>query len=232
MDALSVIHSALVTALHATVKIQNPFKFSTIARIDVGIESMENFAALDVAYAMVSSQTLLFHACLISMGACRSITTESRVYELAATDDSGAHSLVSRFWAVQGINEIVDPSVMLRQGIEELLVVSVLIRTRTTLEFSKGKALITTVLISRTHNGGTVKSALYDENGTEATDAEEYAGGKNCLLEELVYNWFVYRGGWRGNARELRLGEGGWGGDMSTWIGSLGWSSIRVTPVL
>ncbi|KAG1842356.1 hypothetical protein F4604DRAFT_1689993 [Suillus subluteus] len=134
---------------------------------DVGIESMENFAALDVAYAMVSSQTLLFPACLISMRACRSITTESRVYGLAATDDGGAHSLVSGFCAVQGINEIVDPSVLLRQGIEELLVVSVSIRTRTTLKFSKGKALIATVLIGRTHNGGTVKSALHDEHGTE-----------------------------------------------------------------
>jgi len=33
---------------------------------DVGIKSTEKFAALDVTYAMVSSQTLLFHMGLIT----------------------------------------------------------------------------------------------------------------------------------------------------------------------
>ncbi|KAG1780617.1 hypothetical protein EV702DRAFT_1079127, partial [Suillus placidus] len=56
---------------------------------------------------MVASRTLLFHTCLIDMRACRSLTTESCVRELAATDDSYAHRLVSGSRrAVQDIDEI------------------------------------------------------------------------------------------------------------------------------
>ncbi|KAG2344172.1 hypothetical protein BDR05DRAFT_962047 [Suillus weaverae] len=78
---------------------------------DVDIKSMENFAALDITYAMVPDRTLSFHACLIKMRARRSLTTESCVRELVATDDSDAHRLVSGSRrAVQDIDEIVDPS--------------------------------------------------------------------------------------------------------------------------
>jgi hypothetical protein len=55
---------------------------------------------------------------------------------------------------------------MLTQEIEELLVVSISIRTRTTLKLSQGKALIAAALISRVYSGGTVKYTLQDENGS------------------------------------------------------------------
>jgi len=55
---------------------------------------------------------------------------------------------------------------MLTQEIEELLVVSISIRTRTTLKLSQGKALIAAALISQIYGRGTVKCALQDENGS------------------------------------------------------------------
>jgi hypothetical protein len=77
---------------------------------DVGIKSTEKFAALDVTYAMVSSLTLLFHESY-NMRACRSVMIESRVRELAATDNSDVHPLDSGSRRqVHDIDETIDPS--------------------------------------------------------------------------------------------------------------------------
>ncbi|KAG2343627.1 hypothetical protein BDR05DRAFT_962722 [Suillus weaverae] len=68
-------------------------------------------STLDVTYPMVLNGNLLFHACLIDMRMRRSLRTESRAHELAATDDSDAYRLVSGSRrAVQDIDKTVDPS--------------------------------------------------------------------------------------------------------------------------